>query len=84
MNAWLVAATVVLVALVPLGAVVATGRDTFDRLVAFELAGVLDVTVLLLLAAGFHRSTYADLAVVLSLLSLAGGLAFARFLERWL
>jgi multisubunit Na+/H+ antiporter MnhF subunit len=47
------------------------------------MAGVLQTIVLLLLAEGFHRPPFFDLALVLALLALAGGLVFARMLERW-
>jgi multisubunit Na+/H+ antiporter MnhF subunit len=41
--------------------------------------------VLLLLAEGFHRSSYFTLPLVLAGLSFVGTLAFIRFLgERWL
>jgi multisubunit Na+/H+ antiporter MnhF subunit len=39
--------------------------------------------VLLLLAQGYHRDPFMDLALVSALLSFAGALSFARFLERW-
>jgi multicomponent Na+:H+ antiporter subunit F len=38
----------------------------------------------MLLAEGFGRLPFFDLALTLALLSFAGGLVFARFLERWL
>jgi multisubunit Na+/H+ antiporter MnhF subunit len=44
---------------------------------------VLETVTLLLLAEGYHRAPFFDLALVLALLSLAGGLVFARMLERW-
>ena len=40
--------------------------------------------MLLLLAEGFGRAPFTDLAVALALLSFGGGLVFARFLERWM
>ena len=49
---------------------------------ALELAGVIAPLVLLLMAEGFHRQPFADLALVLAFLSFAGSLAYARFLER--
>ncbi len=82
MNEWLVAAAVGLLTLVPCGIVCAKGSP-IDRLVALEMAGVVDAVILLLLAQGFHRDIFFDLALALALLSLAGGLVFARFLERW-
>lgn len=84
MNVWLVAATVLLLTLFPC-ALVCFGRKNspIDRLIAFELASIIDTLVFLLLAQGFHRDVYFDLAVVLALLSLAGGLVFTHFMERW-
>lgn len=83
MNAWLIAATVLLLGLVPCGWVMV--RDpAADGLVALELAGTLTVLVLFLLAAGYRRPPYADVALALTVLSYPAGLVFAHFLERWL
>jgi multisubunit Na+/H+ antiporter MnhF subunit len=81
-NEWLLAAVVLLAALVPCG-VVCVLRSPMEGLVALELAGVIDVTILMLLAEGFHRQPFVDLAVVQAVLSFAGAIVFARFLERW-
>ena len=54
-----------------------------EALVGLQMAGVLETLVLMLLAEGFHRAPFSDLALVLALLTLAGGLVFARMLERW-
>ena len=43
----------------------------------------VDTLVLLLLAQAYDRAIYFDLALALAL-SFAGGLVFARFLERWI
>lgn len=83
MNAWLLAATVLLVAGLAPCLVVTLVADAIQRLVGLELAGVIATVVLLLLAQGFERTSYIDLALVLALLSFAGSLVFARFLERW-
>lgn len=82
MNAWLVAATVLLLGLVPCGLVMFRGTIV-EALVALQMAGVLQTVALLLLAEGYHRAPFFDLAVVLALLAFAGGLVFARMLERW-
>jgi multicomponent Na+:H+ antiporter subunit F len=82
MNEWVVAALALLAGLVPCGWLCLRGHPV-NRLIGLELAGVLDTLVLLLLAEGFHRQVYFDLALALALLSLASGLVFARFLERW-
>lgn len=83
MSIWLAAAIALLLGLLPIGAVIAR-RPPIEGLVALELAGVLNTLVLLLLAEGFNRPGFMDLALVLALLSLAGGLVFARMYERWI
>jgi multisubunit Na+/H+ antiporter MnhF subunit len=83
MNEWLLASIVLLGALVPCGCV-AVWRSPMDGVVAFELAGVIDATILILLSQGFQRQPFIDLAVVAALLSFIGAIAFARFMERWL
>lgn len=82
MNEWLLAVVVLFVALVPCGIVCAL-RSPIDGLVALELAGVIDTTILVLLSEGFHRQPFVDLAIVSAALSFAGALVFARILERW-
>ncbi len=84
MNAWLVSATVLLVAGLLPCLVVTMRSGSVERLVGLEVAGVVTTIVLLLLAQGFSRAVYLDLALVLALLSFAGSMVFARFLERWL
>ena len=83
MNAWLFAATALLLALVPCGLVCVRGR-TMERLVALELAGLVTTLVVVLLAEGHGRLSLYDLALALALLSFASTLVFAHFLERWL
>jgi len=83
MTVWVAACTALLLGLVPLGAVIVR-RPILEAVVALELASVLNTLVLLLLAEAFHRPGFMDLAVVLALVSLAGGLVLARMIERWL
>lgn len=83
MNAWLAAAIALLIGLLPCAFVCLRG-ETIHRLVAFELAGIVEALVLVLLAEAFQRDVFFDVAVVLAFLSLAGGLVFAHFIERWL
>jgi len=83
-NVWLIAATVLLAGLLPCGWVLLRARIV-DALVALELGSTVVTLVLLLLAEGFHRSSYFELPVVLAALSFVGTLVFIRFLgERWL
>ncbi len=83
MNVWLWAAGVMLLCLIPCGIACLRG-DAVNRLVGLELAGLIATLILLLLAEGFHRAPFTDLALALALLSFGGGLVFARFLERWM
>jgi multicomponent Na+:H+ antiporter subunit F len=82
MNEWLIAATVLLLGLVPCGWVMRRG-SIVEALIGLQMATMLETVALLLLAEGYHRAPFFDLALVLALLSLAGGLVFARMLERW-
>jgi multisubunit Na+/H+ antiporter MnhF subunit len=81
-NAWLIAATALMVGLLPCLWICARHRP-LDALVALELASTITTLVLVLLAQGYRRDPFMDLALVSALLSFAGALAFARFLERW-
>ena len=83
MNPFLIAAGAMLICLVPCGIACLRG-GAVCRLVALEAAGLIATLVLLLLAEGFHRAPFTDLALALALLSFGGGLVFARFLERWM
>lgn len=82
MNAYLIAATVMLFGLAPCIWVVMRGSRV-SALVALQLASTLTTLTLLLIAQGLHRDPYADLALVSALLSFAGSLTFVRFVERW-
>ena len=82
MNLWLIAATVLLFGLVPCAVLMLRG-SIVEALVSLQMAGLVQTVVLLLLAEGFHRPPFFDLALVLALLMLSGGLVFARMLERW-
>jgi multicomponent Na+:H+ antiporter subunit F len=81
MNEWLIAATALLVGLVPCG-IVCMRADVLDGLVALELGSATVTVVMMLLAEGFHRQAFIDLALVLAIASFAGSLTFARLLER--
>jgi multisubunit Na+/H+ antiporter MnhF subunit len=83
MTAWTAAASVLLAALLPV-ALVVWRRAEMDGVVALELGGVVVILLMLLLAEAYGDAAFADLAVVLALLSLGSGLVFVRFLERWI
>jgi multicomponent Na+:H+ antiporter subunit F len=81
MNEWLLTAVVLTAALAPL-AIACTRTGVMEALVVLNVAGVIAPVVMLLFAEGTQRQPFADLAIMLALLSLAGSLAYARFLER--
>jgi multisubunit Na+/H+ antiporter MnhF subunit len=82
MNAWLIATTVLLAGLLPCLWVAVRGTIV-GALAALELASTITTLALLLIAQGMRRDPFMDLALVSAVLSFAGALAFARFLERW-
>jgi multisubunit Na+/H+ antiporter MnhF subunit len=81
MNEWLWAAVVLTVLLLPLTWIAARRRPA-DGLVAMELAGSLAALVLMLIAEGTRRQGFIDLALVLSVMSFIGVIAFIRFMRR--
>ncbi|WP_327287149.1 monovalent cation/H+ antiporter complex subunit F [Streptomyces sp. NBC_01198] len=80
MNAWLLAACVLL----PAGLAPCVWRacvgEPARRLPAMALAGVMAVAFFLLAARGLHRTSYVDVALVTAVLSPTGTLVFARCL----
>jgi len=80
-NAFLIAATILLGLMVLPGYVLLRARP-IDAVVAVELCGTLTTLVLLCLAEGFHRSIYFSLALVTAAVTWVGGLVFARFFGR--
>jgi len=81
-SSFVIAAIAMLAALVPLG-VVLCRAELMSAVVAYEAIGSVAVLVLMLLAEGFRRPGEFELAILLAVLLLGGGLVFVRFLERW-
>ena len=81
MDIWLIAATALLFGTIPCGFVCIRAR-LIEAVAALQPFGTIDTLVLLLLAEGFGRPPFFDLAIVLAFLGFGGTLAFARFLER--
>jgi multicomponent Na+:H+ antiporter subunit F len=82
-SAYLIAGAVMLASMAPL-IVFAVKAKPPDGLVALNVGGDIATLVLMLLAAGTGREPFFDLAIVSAVLSFAGSLAYARFMERWL
>ena len=83
MNGFVVAASAMLIALIPCGVVLVCGK-TMEAVVAFEAISAIVVVVLILLAEGFRRSGEFELPVHLAVLVFGSGLVFVRFLGRGL
>jgi multisubunit Na+/H+ antiporter MnhF subunit len=79
-NGWLWAATVLVAALAPL-LVVCVRLPAPEGIVAVEAAGVDAALALLLIAEGTDRQPFADLALVLAVVSFVGAVAYLRFME---
>jgi multisubunit Na+/H+ antiporter MnhF subunit len=77
-NIWFIGATVLLVALVPVGYVLLRG-DLVAALVAMQLAGSVVTVVLLLVSEGFKRNSYYTLPLVLAFTNFVGVMIFVRF-----
>lgn len=82
MNAFLVAATVLLAALAPL-LVAASRWRPIDGLVALETAGAVATLTLLCLSVGLGESILFTVALIAVVASWIGGFVFVRFLGRW-
>ncbi|MCC9305774.1 monovalent cation/H+ antiporter complex subunit F [Kitasatospora sp. RB6PN24] len=80
MNAWLLAAAALLVGTIGPAIAVALHGPSHRRLVGADLAGTGMPVVFLLLAQGYSRTSYQDLALILAVLAPAGTLVFTRFL----
>lgn len=83
MSPWLISAIVLIFGLIPCGLVALKG-DPLNRLVGFEMAGIVIVLEMALLTEVMGNPNFFDLPLCLALLIFGGGLVFVRFLERWL
>jgi multisubunit Na+/H+ antiporter MnhF subunit len=81
-NAFLVAATVLIAALGPL-LVVASLRRPIDGLVALEAVGAIATLTLVCLSVGLGQPTFFAVPIIAAVTSWIGCLVFARFLGRW-
>lgn len=83
MNEWLLASIPLLVLLFGAGLLTLRG-DVFERLVAMQLSSTIATILLLVLAQGFNRDVYFDLALVIAVMSSVGSLFYVRTIEVWL
>ena len=80
MNTFLWAGTALVALELPL-LVFAARAPRLDALVAVEAAASIFTLALLLLAQGFHRTSYTVLGLVAAVLTFAGSMVFVRFFE---
>lgn len=81
MNEWLIAALVLLVMLAPPTAVALRASPT-SGLVALQVAGSSATLILLLLAQGFARQPFVDLALIAGVMTFIGSIVVAGFIEQ--
>lgn len=84
MTIWLTAEIALLVAMLLCGVSIFRGRRVVELFVSMQLAGVLAVLALMILAEAMHRPSFYDLSLALALLSFPGALVFSHFVEMWL
>ena len=60
----------------------AMGPSVADRVVALDLIGVLSVGIIILYSVATGLPVFLDAAITLALVSFAGTIAFARYIER--
>ncbi len=58
------------------------GPTPADRVVALDVMTIISISLIIYLAATFHRIIYIDVAMVYGLISFVGVIAIARYLER--
>ena len=58
------------------------GPTLSDRVVAFDIMGIMSVSLLVLLALYFQRSLYIDIALVIGLIGFLGTTIFGRYIEK--
>jgi len=58
------------------------GPTLGDRVVAFDVMGIMSISLLVLLALYFERSLYLDVALVIGLIGFLGATIFGRYVEK--
>ena len=81
MSLWLVAGLVLGLGLVPC-ALACLRTSAVGAVVALEVAGIVASLAFLVLSVAFGRQPFADLGLVLAVMSFAGALMFLRIVER--
>jgi multicomponent Na+:H+ antiporter subunit F len=82
-NEWIVAGAGFAFLVLPAGLLAMRG-GLFERVIAMQLASTFGTLALVVLAQGFERDVYFDLAVVTAVLSFVGTMFYLKIMEMWL
>jgi len=58
------------------------GPTLSDRVIAFDVIGIMAVSLLVILSLYFHRAIYLDIALVLGAIGFLGTAVFGRYIEK--
>jgi len=58
------------------------GPSISDRVVAFDVMGIIGVSLLVILSLYYQRSLYLDIALVFGLIGFLGTTIFGRYIEK--
>jgi len=58
------------------------GPTLSDRVIAFDVIGIMAVSLLVILSLYFQRSIYLDIALVLGAIGFLGTTVFGRYIEK--
>ncbi|SFZ98239.1 Na(+) H(+) antiporter subunit F [hydrothermal vent metagenome] len=58
------------------------GPTLSDRVIAFDVVGIMAVSLLVILSLYFQRSIYLDIALVLGAIGFLGTTVFGRYIEK--
>ena len=83
MNAWLVA-TILLLPPFAVPVVVALRGQGNQRLAAVQIASTLAALIVAVMTFAFNQSSFIDIALCATFLSVPGTFLFTVFMERWL
>ncbi len=58
------------------------GPTLSDRVISYDVLGVMSISLLVILALFFERMLYLDIALVMGLIGFLGSTIFGRFIEK--
>jgi len=58
------------------------GPTLSDRIIAFDVASIVSVSLLVVLALYFKQALYLDIALVIGLIGFLGATLFGRYIEK--